>query len=426
MERPNKINLVQHIEHHFGKPIKQQRDLLQLKEDIYNSTAKVIGFNTLRRFFGLLPETKTSLKTLNTLAAYLGYNSFALFEAQTALKTDWFNWIFIHRIEVKPKLEKEDLLELNRLKNSNKNYYLYLNSIIKNYILNKNIEGFEFILSQKSLYQIDYHYLLRIANTTGVYLRTIAPQDIHLFTNLTKSKIFRESFLYLMVDYSSLFSNYGILLEAASKHENDTANRLFIKLITNYGLYLKDKTYVEIEHENAQTLHPTLLGRYYGYQLLNPKLTNIDSTINQIITASKIVNSKLNLFFEVFPALLITKRIDHLSNFINKYYEDLFDATEWQHKNEEVIYLSGQAFVFVSNKDFQNASNSLSFINIDLLVDDYRDYFGIFYLIVKYHLIKNTTQNTHQLKEIERKYQLIIKRTNFKLFDKNFLVNYFN
>lgn len=42
-----------------------------------------------------------------------------------------------------------------------------------------------------------------------------------------------------------------------------------------------------------------------------------------------------------------------------------------------LIYLLGQAILYIKNKIYKSAKNPLSFTNIDGLADDYRDYFII-------------------------------------------------
>ena len=61
------------IEYKFGNEISVAADVKLLKEDIYLKTGKTIGYNTLRRLYGFLPENKHSRNTLNLLSTYLGW-----------------------------------------------------------------------------------------------------------------------------------------------------------------------------------------------------------------------------------------------------------------------------------------------------------------------------------------------------------------
>ena len=52
------------IEVKFGKAIQFQKDILDLKDDVYYITSSSLGFNTLRRCFGFLPSVNTILDGL--------------------------------------------------------------------------------------------------------------------------------------------------------------------------------------------------------------------------------------------------------------------------------------------------------------------------------------------------------------------------
>ena len=87
-----------------GSPLLKQRDINQLKEDIFIETSNEIGFNTLRRGFGFLPSVKYNRKTLNILSNYIGfrsYNHFLSRDTENGLSDDW--------IELQRQLSQENL-----------------------------------------------------------------------------------------------------------------------------------------------------------------------------------------------------------------------------------------------------------------------------------------------------------------------------
>jgi hypothetical protein len=230
-----------------------------------------------------------------------------------------------------------------------------------------------------------------------------------------------------MVDYNSLYSTYGNLIKEALRHEKEKENLLFLKLITNYGILLKgNKEHKVIKEKLSRSTHPTLQGRYFGYQILNENTENQNVVFKELMSRSKKSESILNFFFEVFPALIMQHRIDLISKILDDNYEELFNPTEWQHRNEEKIYLIGQTLVYLKEENYKAAKNSFSFIQLENLIDDYKDYFGIFYLLAKYHLIKKTSKSITELKQIEKDFLEIIKRTGFHYFNVNFLKNYFD
>ena len=68
--------LKQEINQKLGFEIQRQTDLRYLHQSIVLEKKLTIGFNTLRRFFGFLPEKTPQLKTMEVLAQFLGYGSY--------------------------------------------------------------------------------------------------------------------------------------------------------------------------------------------------------------------------------------------------------------------------------------------------------------------------------------------------------------
>ncbi len=69
--------LTQQVNHTFGGNIKTKKNVFDLIDAIVKQHPKdVISFNTLRRFFKLIPSTHTpTIETLNILCRYCGYSS---------------------------------------------------------------------------------------------------------------------------------------------------------------------------------------------------------------------------------------------------------------------------------------------------------------------------------------------------------------
>ena len=76
-------------------------DLKFLEEDIQYKTNSKISFNTLRRLYGFLPKTKTSKKTLDILARYLGFQSYSSYLNNKNIYDDWYFKMKILRIQQK-------------------------------------------------------------------------------------------------------------------------------------------------------------------------------------------------------------------------------------------------------------------------------------------------------------------------------------
>jgi len=64
------------IQKRIGFKITRSTDVKALMNFLEEQQIKRIGFNTLRRFWELLPQINASQNTLNKLSSFLGYRSF--------------------------------------------------------------------------------------------------------------------------------------------------------------------------------------------------------------------------------------------------------------------------------------------------------------------------------------------------------------
>jgi len=113
--------LKKNIEIKFGKPIRFQRDIKELKEDIYDVTGVIIGFNTLRRFFGFLNSVEPHRKTLNILSNYVGYGNYSKFLSKDKKDLLWDNWFYLNKFLKRDNFVESDfdwLLDLKSRGNS--------------------------------------------------------------------------------------------------------------------------------------------------------------------------------------------------------------------------------------------------------------------------------------------------------------------
>ena len=69
-------NLKKEIAKKIKREIKNRGDCVFLSNAIFEILDIEISYNTLRRFYNLLPSTKTSIKTFNTLAQFIGYKNY--------------------------------------------------------------------------------------------------------------------------------------------------------------------------------------------------------------------------------------------------------------------------------------------------------------------------------------------------------------
>lgn len=409
----------------FGQPISTQREILLLKDDIHTSISSSIGFNTLRRFFGNLESTKPQIATLDSLSKYVGFKNFTDFCKQFNKHDEWYTWKRMNAIEVKKELTVDDTNWLNSIKQKAE-YPVMISNLIKSYILRHAYKNLETIFTSKCLIDLKYEDQMKIGNTLGILFRTLNKEELNRLTFLLKHYNFRNFALYLFVDYSSFQGYYGLFIDKTPVSELDYEEHLFHTLITNYKNWLLNKTVKPIAgiSEN-KTIHPILKGRFYGYQIIAQK-QSIKAIKNEIIVQSKKINSKISFFFEIIPALILTKDIKTLEQIFDKYYKSLFDVKYWSQKDEESLNKIGYALVLVHKNKTEQANTFIKSIDVDLLTDSYQSYVQLFYCIAEYQIIKHLqTDSVSKLDEIEKRYVRLVEETGFKRFTKGLLKNYF-
>ena len=73
----------------ISRPIKSNNDVAQLEIVLNRNISNPISFSSLRRFFGLVPQTKPIDKTLNKISEGLGYLNFTEFCKSTIRNNSW-------------------------------------------------------------------------------------------------------------------------------------------------------------------------------------------------------------------------------------------------------------------------------------------------------------------------------------------------
>ena len=427
MKLDDAFELKRSVEKAFGKPVQKQEEVAQLKEDIFSTTNKTIGFNTLRRFFDFLPKTAPSIKTLNTLSNYAGYTNYTTFSKKTHINDAWFQWLHLHEIETKDTLNEEDIRFLLHLKTHNKEYDLYLISLLKSYVMRRNFTALYDLFSINELFTLPINKLLKIANITGLLLRNIPLEDLPAAIKLAETKLFRETVIYFMIDYSNLYGHYGAFLQAAIQHEVKEEHQLFLKLITSYALFLKGKKIKSILYNAIPTtFFPALQGRYFAHQILTSSTSKQEEIIKFCLSTGIHKNDIVMFFLEIIPALIIKKRIDLIALILETNYEDLFNLYDWNLKNCENIYLISETLVAIEEGNYLKAKNHLAFVDEEKSIYDYKEYFHVFYLIANYHIVKNTSKTTTETQSIALEFTALIKKLGFHYFNVAFLKTYFD
>lgn len=399
----------------IGFKIKNRGDCQKLSEQIFVSIDEEISYNTLRRFFGLDKETKPNSKTLNILARFNGFESFADFSQLFPKQSNWYL-----------KEVAYDLLNLNEstdlvnfiksIEQINNDSLDVVILVLRELILKNEISTLKKIFDLEILNPINYKYseLLHLCNSIGLLLRK---QQID-YLNFIQTKYFKVTIFTIFVDYSSLNRNYGDFVYKIHKTSKDTELVLFSGLLLQLKKILNNEPPTDsFDSLISKKLHPILLSRYISIKIIcTPK-----NKIVEILENYKnrfIKNDSIDYIYELMIISILSKNFISMEwlteNFVQednvpKYYQ------EWHYN----ILCMVKLFLGVYKK------NNFSFINEQLRSIEklnprysYQSFYLIFISILKYHL-------NIKPKSALRTYEKISQEIGYEIFSLNYLTDYF-
>ena len=424
--------LKQEINQKLGFEIQRQTDVRYLHQSIVLENKLTIGFNTLRRFFGFLPEKTPQLKTMEVLAQFLGYGSYSNFLNHVNKDQNWYHWTFVNDFENLETIETTQIEQLIALK-PQPDYVLFLSQIIKAFIRRNRIDLLKSIFSNPEIhFDLDSQNmeLSKLAYAVGGLLRTLSKSQYQgLKPLLSEAYVFKTHILDFHVDYSYFDGYYGYLNSARFTYDTKPDHRIFINLIKNYHLFLAGKSSFEAYHPKVsnRNIFPVLYGRLLGYKLLIQHFKHkepLDTLLAEIINRGK-QYSKVLFYMEVFPALIFTKQIDALELIFERYSKELFEHFSWHYYSSHNVYLIGRVFVDLKKQNYKKALYSFNRINLNVSPSNsYYHYLKLFYNIAAYQLEKHTTANAATLLEVQKDYQSLVIITGFKRFNLTLLKKY--
>ncbi len=81
---------IEEIKEKTGMKYDRAKDFSVLAEDIFKKTGRTIGITTLKRLFGTIEDQRDAIGyTMNTIAIYLGYNSWKDYMGHDSFDSDW-------------------------------------------------------------------------------------------------------------------------------------------------------------------------------------------------------------------------------------------------------------------------------------------------------------------------------------------------
>lgn len=367
------------------------RDLKYLQEDIHTVTTKNISFNTLRRFFGFLNSTNPSVETLNIFAQYLGYNNYSNYLNNQENHNEWYFQIKMLQLQLNQNdLEKNDVLRFNEALQNENNIIAVANHVC--FLIEKNrIESLIVFFSFFDYKKITDNAITKFALlTTFSFYKLEAKVALGIYKDLIPFDSFRNTGPLCFIDYSHLNGYYIEVIKMINQCNANESDFLFTSLMAFYQKYYSNKDYSDILIDlpkKPELLYPVLLGRYYGYKILNSE--KIDKSLKKLII-EELKSTQLHLFLiEIVPALVLKEEYDFLNSIIENYYEELFEVDRWSSKSTVSNYLIGIANVNIFKGNLKAAKNNLDLIELDKIELAYKDYITLFFLLTKIKLYFN-------------------------------------
>jgi len=393
-----------------------------------------LSYNTLRRFWGLLPETKARQNTLNKLSLFLGYQSYLSYIREKNKFELWHTEVKLQRLKYQEDLTASDLNFINKI-------IKYQGSILYFIALFEHAVQYEKWNYIQTLFNSKYFNLtgknkiealefnVKIASLISIKLKSIPLNDFKkLMPNLIEITKFKENVLYIYVDLTNMNGRYGYLIDLIDKKKKEHQEKVFIKLLKGLVQFLNhgQTNKIRIDESTLMNLPVTLRGRYLGFQILYASQIS-DQNLEQYywslffdLIAEE--NDIRNFLHEFIHHLLLAKRFKKLNFIMSKYYEDILDIFHVHNYLDVFIYDLIDAMFSLRSSDIKRAKIVFKNLYMDkILYDSYCDYYLIFYNITGYHLSDSQIEKN----KFKQDYLNLKELFGFMIFSEDYLLHFF-
>lgn len=393
-----------------------------------------LSYNTLRRFWGLLPETKARQNTLNKLSLFLGYQSYLSYIREKNKFELWHTEVKLQRLKYQEDLTASDLNFINKIIKY-QGSILYFIALFEhavqyekwNYIQTLfNSKHFN-LTGKKKIEALEFN--VKIASLISIKLKSIPLNDFKkLMPNLIEIKKFKENVLYIYVDLTNMNGRYGYLIDLIDKKKKEHQEKVFIQLLKGLVQFLNhgQTNKIRIDESTLMNLPVTLRGRYLGFQILYASQIS-DQNLEQYywslffdLIAEE--NDIRNFLHEFIHHLLLAKRFKKLNFIMSKYYEDILDIFHVHNYLDVFIYDLIDAMFSLRSSDIKRAKIVFKNLYMDkILYDSYCDYYLIFYNITGYHLSDSQIEKN----KFKQDYLNLKELFGFMIFSEDYLLHFF-
>ena len=415
------------VEKTFGQKIDGRGKAELLAEDIYLKTNLLVSYNTLRRFYGLVENTKASRSTLDTLAVYCGFSSFQDFCKRFPSIDHWPIWegLFLSLASLS---YDQLLLQLKRRKIEHQDFGVAFAIAVKELIGMQRHSEVLRLFQEPDFHFSNLHYdqVSQVGVILNMYFRN------HHHPKLEKLLLGKENFLHLVVksniDYTQFNAKYGKWINYLELQTDlDAETLLFIRCIKPF-MYIANnqsvtKAIIDRVPDLSSEQHPILFGRIFCLKIIfsEQQLEReyyID-LLEQRLQAEPSARAEL-LYVPAIHSLLTQEK--YLTEFTEKALETTPPIFYWYQISLlgiEEIFLASRC---IARKDFQTARQLLANNPIEKIRFGYKTIMDImctFFLIqVKEHFKEDDTLLKTQLAEK-------CSQINMPLFNQTYFDSYF-
>mgnify|MGYP000970534373 CR=1 FL=1 len=422
------------IEIKIGFKIVSSSDIKTFVNILRENQIVDLSYNTLRRFWGLLPETKARQNTLNKLSLFLGYQSYLSYIREKNKFELWHTEVKLQRLKYQEDLTASDLNFINKIiKYQGSIHYfiaLFEHAVQYekwNYIQTLFNSKYFNLTGKNKIEALEFN--VKIASLISIKLKSIPLNDFKkLMPNLIEITKFKENVLYIYVDLTNMNGRYGYLIDLIDKKKKEHQEKVFIKLLKGLVQFLNhgQTNKIRIDESTLMNLPVTLRGRYLGFQILYASQIS-DQNLEQYywslffdLIAEE--NDIRNFLHEFIHHLLLAKRFKKLNFIMSKYYEDILDIFHVHNYLDVFIYDLIDAMFSLRSSDIKRAKIVFKNLYMDkILYDSYCDYYLIFYNITGYHLSDSQIEKN----KFKQDYLNLKELFGFMIFSEDYLLHFF-
>ena len=400
------------------REIKNRGDCVFLSNAIFEILEIEISYNTIRRFYNLLPSTKPSIKTFNTLAQFIGYKNYIDFTQNYKYKKRNNITEIIYKT-VSENKSKEIINLVNKTKNSSEDFISIVIILIRELWHFENFKLIDQIFNLKALNfdSFSYDEVLKLGNSIGLLIRKKSKIEPILLNNTN----FLECVFLIFVDYSSLNKYYGSSLIIINKNNTRNNITLFTRAVLGFRNFLNNEDISIIPNKltEKKQLHPILKGRLLSLKLLSAHPKKRLGILNTYHKSLLIKGNITSHYYELFTTSILLKNIEIMSFIISRITLKVEFYYQKTHLNSFFLMC---LFYYKLTGDLENETKFIKSFKLSECRDSYKEFISLIHLI---YLYNSTTTNSNK-KKIKIRYQSLSKKLNYSYFSEDFLLKYFD